>query len=415
MLRKLPKIENMRSFIATGIGVAMAQAISLLSIPLIAKMSGPQTFGDFSYLYSWLIVALVFSTLKLEFAVYVLSRDNIARLRNIFKLILPVMAFFISIALTLLALQYVPAMVANAILLFSSFFIFLFFAGYFEFVIQDNVKQGKFKLNAELRIIRAFSVPSVFYLISCFFDLSAESIIITFSISNAIPVLYDKKENGSSLFYNSSVTDGFSVFKKCKDTVNYLVPAHFIARYSSTSLILLTGTLGVSSEQIAKYVLVEKLLIAPVSIVTAAVSDVVKREISKDPLSGLKNYYRLCFYTAIVSAVAVVVILTVFDEVVLFAMGDGWGGINDYAIYLLPYMISLLVLSPITHVYTVLRRQKYDLAWQVFHAVITTAAIYIGLQSGFSTAVLYFSLSASVSLLISALICRHFVLTHKPE
>lgn len=393
----------------------MAQVISLLSIPLIAKISGPQIFGDFSYLYSWLMVALVFSTLKLEFAVYVLSKENIGRLRNVFKLILPIMALLISSALTLLALHYVPSMVADTTWLFVGFFIFLFFAGCFEFVIQDNVKQGEFKLNAKLRIIRAFSVPLVFFMMYYAFNLSAESVIITFAISNAIPVFFDRKVNQVRLLIKSTATSEFSVLDNCKETVKYLVPAHFIARYSSTSLIILTGTLGVSSEQIAKYVLVEKLLIAPVSIVTAAVSDVVKREMSQNPLSGLKNYYRLCFYTALASVVAVIIILTVFDEVVLFAMGDGWDGINEYAIYLLPYVISLLVLSPITHVYTVLRRQKYDLAWQVFHAVITTAAIYIGLQSGFSTAVLYFSLSASVSLFISALICRHFALTHKLE
>ena len=402
------KTDIFKAFFTTGFGVGTAQLIALLSVPYIAQISGPESFGKYSVYNSLLSIFCVFASLKLEFAVYTIPW----RLYPYLKILVSYLLLVNSVLFGVFAALWLKIDVSN-IQYTLSFTLSIFSMCYAQFVMSDNIKCGYYKKNAYIRITRALSIIIIFSLISKFYKASPLVILLSFSLGNLLPSLAFKRINFKSpvkIFRNKKPK---TIFLRCKKVIIFLVPAHFLSRYSSGSLIILSGFMGYHASEIAKYALVEKLIIAPAAIVTMAMSDVIKRELVVNPRNGLKKFYLLSTFTSLMAVVGCIAIIIFGSEMLNIFMGKDWNKAIDYAIAIMPYFVSLLILSPITHTYTILNKQQYDLAWQVFHSLIITCTVVIGLSQDMLSAVLFYSIVSSFSILISALICRKIILNHK--
>ena len=149
----LPKVRGFRSYLTTSIGVGVAQLIALLSIPFIAKISGPDVFGTFSYYYSIVLVLCVFTSLKLEFSVFTIPWRLYPYLKILVFWLFPLMSAVLAIMAG--AFLWYLERVESVFFLVCSITSLLLGICSFEFVIQDNIKKGQFKQNAYLRIQRA--------------------------------------------------------------------------------------------------------------------------------------------------------------------------------------------------------------------------------------------------------------------
>jgi O-antigen/teichoic acid export membrane protein len=401
------RIPNYESLVTTGLGVGVAQIIALLSIPYIARLSGPLIFGEYSYYAAVAALACVFSSLKLEYAILVVSWRNYPYLKLAFNWLLPLTSLLFGF------MVYMTIEQTYSSVLFIGIVFVIFSICQFEFNIQSNIRCGRFKVNAIMRVIRAVIIPLTFTLICFFVNVSATIILFSFAIGNITASVLSSRFRFKMPFLLFKRKVLKALWNSCRKVILYLVPAHFLSRYSAGVLVLIAGLLGIHSSDIAMYVLAEKLIIAPIAIITTAISDVVKRDILNNPISGLYNYYRLSMFSMAIALISIIFVYLFAEYLIFLLMGNEWRGIGAYAIALLPYLFSLMVFSPLTHTYTVLNKQQFDFYWQVFHAVLLSLAVIIGASYSFLIGLWCFSITAAVSIGISAAMCRYFILQTK--
>jgi O-antigen/teichoic acid export membrane protein len=405
----LLKIDNLKDYATTSFGVALAQLLSFFSIPFIAKLSGPEMFGQYNYLISFVIIMLVLSSLRLEYSIYRLNEKTYQLLVALFYKISAFTALLLSVVFAFFVGD------GEFLWVLLVVFLSLFSMAQFEFNIQNNIFKGEFKINALMRVVRAIIFPILFYTLYVFFDSNVYIIVVSFSLSNLMPSLFFNKGRVNKELETSLVRDVKAIILSCKSVIVYLVPAHLLSRYSTAIFVIVVGGIVGDSSAIAFYALAAKFLIAPAGIFISAISDVIKREVVKSPKKALENYYKISTLAAI-SAALVILFLNLYSEsVVLFIMGEGWGESAKYAVALTPYFFSLIVFGPITHVYIILDKQKYDFYWQVLNAFFVTIALFVGLQYSSIIGVWFFSITFSISIFISAIICIQLVLKSARE
>lgn len=402
------KIDNLGAYLTTGGGVAFAQLISFASVPLIARLSGPDVFGEYTYYFSLLTVLCVFCTLKLEFSVFNVEERQVGILEKIFNRYL-----LTSSAITAVVLLFIYG--SNELSWWITtlvFFLSLYSMCCFEFRVQKNIRFGNFMKNAKARVGRAAIFPILFLVLYYFGYVSFTSIFASFACANLLSdILFMRGTNVSA--QEKSFVDKEAIqqlWPKIRRTVLYLTPAHFLRGYTSGAIILLSGMLiSDNAAQIAMYAIAIKFLIAPANIITSATSDVIKREVLVNPIAALKNFKKISVFTSMIGLAVSLIVVFFSSKLSILLLGDEWSSVADYAIALLPNFLAILILSPLTHSYLVLGRQDIDFYWQVSNSIAITIGIFVTIGSGFLLTIQVCSIISMVMMIISFCICYRLI------
>lgn len=398
----IKSIPNFKSYATTGVGVALAQIISFASVPLIANLAGPEQFGNFGIVYSNLVIAMVLVSFKTELSLFVLKGITSDNAVAIISRLAVVTSLFLTP--TLMSLNILP-MSSSGYLEFLAIFALLLGQTIFELHIQSNIKKGHFKNNALQRIYKSFLYPIIFILFYVFGGSDSYIIVLSFGLAAFISTVSANGLTECKLDKKYRYKHIILLAKRARKTAMFMTPSHLLSRYSGNSFVVLAGLQSGNSTFVAMYLLAYKFVIAPASILTAANSDVVKREILVDPVKGVKDFLKVSALSSIVAIVIIMFTILFSEKIVLMTMGEEWKQTANIAIALLPLLFTILVFSPLTHVYIVLNRQGLDLTWQIMNTLVTTLAILWGLAQSFEFAVWSFSIVYSLSIFISFLIC----------
>lgn len=409
-IRYFFKSDSFKSYGVTSLGVAFAQLISLITMPVIAKIAGVELFSIFTY---WLTISMIISVLvgiKGDIYVFILAKEKLLHLNSFLNLY--IFASQVTILLVC-SLFYCFLSVESALI---SILVYFLAASVFlhDFSVQYNVRNGFFLANSKIRFLRAALFPLLsmaFYFLD---SLNLQTLILSFSLSNLLPISLIKSFENPLL-----LNKAFEKFKKHLENVNELalkktasvqIPIHFVKQVSSGSVIIL-GTFYFSSQssEVGYFALAYKLSIAPIAIICTAVSDVFKNKLSNDTAKALSHFLKLCSYLILISVVWSFLIFFVADDAILFFMGQEWERTYHYMVTLLPYMCSLLILTPLTYAYVFTGRQNADFVWQVLNLFVILVTFFLSSDGEFIDAVFNFSLVASFMLLFSFSYCFYIL------
>jgi O-antigen/teichoic acid export membrane protein len=191
---------------------------------------------------------------------------------------------------------------------------------------------------------------------------------------------------------------------------NYLIKHQAFWRFSLPSSLLnsLVGQsplfiIGVNHGALAAglFALTQRVLSAPISLLAASILEVFKRQAVLDfqTMGNCREIYRYTFKALFLIGLGPSLILFLFSpQLFSWVFGPAWEPAGEMARILAPLCFLNFVASPLSYVFYVAGKQKIDLVWQValFLMTITVFMAPVSLQQ----CVLYYSIGYSLLYLV---------------
>lgn len=404
-LHSLLQSKLVKNYTATSLAVGLSQLISLLAIPFIAKLIGPEEFGLFNASITVTAVLIVLCALRIESALFIASDTEVVLVNKIFNSIMYVTCIIFYFLFVIASFVIDFDGVQNPILLM----LLTFSIAHFEFTIQYNVRFGYFSQNVIMRLVRAASFPFVAFLYAVFQSLNSDSILLIFIFSHLIPLFFSRSRNIFHIVDFNNTSQFASGFSKVIKSVRIQVPTHIVRTIGANIVFLSAMLFSVDFEQVGFFALAVKLTLAPCAVFIVGVCDVFKRTLINEPKKALGQYIYLSLFLLLVSVSLILCIELASKHLINIFFDESWIVTTEYMRALYPLIFATIILSPITYVYLILDKQGLDLSWQIYNFISGSVAVYIGLQYSLLTTVWLWSSISSLNLLISALLCMHIL------
>ncbi|MDQ1245254.1 MAG: lipopolysaccharide exporter, partial [Campylobacterota bacterium] len=192
-------------------------------------------------------------------------------------------------------------------------------------------------------------------------------------------IIKSKVVNKYFIFENSSIK---KVAKEYENFPKYDVPSVLVNVIANQLPILALGKyfgLGI----LGLYSFMYKVLMMPISLLSSTVLDVFKQRATEDynKYGNCRDIYVKTFKKLILLGMVPFTILGIFaPEIFAFIFGENWRVAGEFAQIMTPMLYLKFVISPLSFMFYIAGKQKYDLAGQFILLLILVLSIAIGLQ-----------------------------------
>jgi O-antigen/teichoic acid export membrane protein len=392
-------------------GTALAQAINLLSLPILTRLYSPSDFGVYALLGMAAAIAGVFVSFRYEIAI--LAVDTMEEAVDCVYLVMWLSLIGSSIILIgyLVFSALMPMIGSNSTALIVSIFFVLIFSANIQALYYLNNRKMQYKYMTKGRVYSAlaFSLLSISY---GYLYRSYEGLLIG-SVAGAFInfiYLYIRTEgiNYSAMFKSYGRVKEVAI--KNIRFPKYLVPSSILDRFSSQFHVAVFSRYFGDAFTGALY-LHAKVVSVPISLVGSAIGDVFKRNASEQLRSN--GQCRVLFVKTAVTLFLLVlvpsVILMLFaPEIYVFVFGEEWALAGEFSQILAPVFALGFVVSPLSSLIYLESNQKYDLYLQLFLVVMLLVGISYAVINNSAYQALYAYAAAYIfKYLIEVAICWH--------
>lgn len=386
-------------------GAFLSQAIPILAFPLMARLYKPGDFGTMSLFFHLTMIFVIFSTLRLEVAVFY-SRDK-SESQKIVNAILSWAFWFslISLPLFYILKDFIAGLLNNSnlenLIIFLPISIFLT-ALYQLFLVWLNYCNDYRGLSFNRGLRSSFEI-GLKLLLSPFgyFGMVFGGLLGLFC-SDLHLLSRAKKFFQQSLF---AATAKKEIIKKYSHLPLYQIPGSLISALN-LALPALCISHWTSQEFLGLYVVANRIAHIPVNSLGNAIGEVFRSDAAEELLNGgvftqsyKKTFLKLFAVSFIVFSFGYVLCPYVFP---LF-LGGKWGGVDLLFQALCPMFAVQFIARPLSHSLDIAQRQQLNLMWQLVTLFVIGGVLYLVLSSEMSREkqVLCFSLAYSFCYLFS--------------
>lgn len=312
------------SIIALGNGLSLL--IHLIFFPIIAKLSGPEIFGEYGYLYSIIQVIAIVGLLNLN-KLLIASAEKLAN--NIFT-----GGIALSILITIVWFTVIQLFDLNFYSFITSPLLLLLMIN--ELLLSNLYRMESFSTITILIIIKKISFSIILFLF-VYFEKSLISMIYASLITEFLiflsvlifiknyPIFNLNKLNISSL-YNKD----FILIKSIQDLLNRLsalLPLIYVKNY-------------ISSSETGYYYFANKIIQSPLAIATKSIRSVFFIKLSKniDSFSN-KDLLKISLYYVLFTIIGLFTLL-ILQTTILELVDSSWSNSYKYFYYLFPMLVS---------------------------------------------------------------------------
>lgn len=402
-------------------GTIIGQALILLSSPILARIFVPSDFGIFAIYTSIISIFTALASLRYEMAIPLPKEDKDAI--NILALSCFIVILIVSLVMLLILFFSKPALNFFKITSLRQYLWFLPFGialigvnqvfNYwsvrkknFECIIYSklscNITQILVLISAGLLKLGTLS----FFLSDILSQIVANSILFFLSWVKNSGLLRDielKKIRSVAFRYRK-----FPLISSYSDLVNILglqLPFLVIAFFYGP---LVAGW----------FAFAQKIMRVPIGIMGEAISQVFLSEISQlqDNLKALSEiYFKLIKKLFIIGLVFSVSLLLLAPLLFRLLFGSIWSTSGVYAQYLAIVILLEFVISPLSQVLNVLRKQHWQLAWNIGRLIIVITSLLIPYELHWAPSKVILSYSLSLSFVYISLFFLHVIALKKGE
>lgn len=368
-------------------GTALAQAVTILVAPVLTRLYSTNDFGVFTIYLAILSIFSVFITGRYEFAILVAKNDKEA-----WDVVWSVTIITITVSLTLgllaLLFRFLLTSLANieisiTIILLSC--IALVVTGTYQALYYWSNRHKYYKRLAFNRLLGSIAVA----MISCILG------VIHFGpLGLIIGSLLGQVVNMTLLFtqtWPDRILHGIpsqqrlaQVLRRYIDYPKFLIPSGILERVASQShIFLLSIFFGVSITGLIG--LYQRVVSIPTRLIGTSVSDVFKQQAAQDisQVGNCQSLFRATVLKLIVIAIGPFLILLFFAPVLFeWVFGAEWRVAGEFGQILSFTFFFGFIVSPVSSVFYIAEKQKYDLFMQAFLLTSTTLALLGGYLTG---------------------------------
>lgn len=395
---------NFKSYSHILTGTVIAQLINIASLLVFARLYGPSDFGFYQIYFSVINVLMMVACYRYEVALLTVREGP--QLNILVRLILCLClanAVILCVCTMMFGDFFAVKLKMPKLLLYILPFA-LVLGGVYQALSFLPIRNQRYSLAGAHKISQA----------SGFFG--AGLFLANFSISNAGLIIGDifgrllatghiliAYVKSSELFLGKWEPIETKKYLECAkaniDSLIFIFPGTLMSSLVALLLPLFLAN-QFSIETLGQYSLVERFLVAPCTILAVAISQVVTGDFSaqvRAKSSGLQRQYRriVAFLVSMSSLFAVFCWFSI-PTIFYFLFGEEWAVAGNLAKYLILYVATVLVASPVNMLLIVSGRKWQQLKWEVMRFVFMTG-FFLTLKFYFSASLEFALLSLGVA------------------
>lgn len=365
-------------------GTALAQVIPLAIMPIVTRLYSPEDFGVFGVYIAISAVLAVLITGRYELAIVIPRSDKDAI--NIVALsvgLASIVSFIVLVAI-LIAQESLAELMGSensATWLYLVPVIALIMCIFQSLNYWTN-RKAEYRVMAASRILQSTSVSSA-QLAGGVWSLNSLGLILGSIVGQIVSIVFLLKRIAIS---DDKILNELSMAKVKEMSVRYvrfprfLILAHGLNVGSAQSpVILLTAFFTTSASGL--FLLTNRVLSAPISLVASAIGDVFRQEASAvyaEHGSCREVYLKTLNKLLLISVVPFSLIYFFSEALFGIIFGPDWVEAGVIAKILTPMFFLRFVASPLSVVCMIAEAQKIDLFWQCGLFVLVMISFFLG-------------------------------------
>ena len=385
MLKKfIPKSSYARNVITLMTGTGLAQAIPIAISPILTRLYSPEDFGIFGLYMAIVAIASVLVTGRYELAILLPRNDRDA---------LHIVALAIGLSAAVSALLLVVVLVFNGpitqLLGASDIAPWLCWVpastvlmGIYTSLNYWSNRKGQYRRLAVSRVVQT-SGTSATQLGAAFLRSGPAGLVVgqltgqLMASSLQARMIYREDQQQIKTLRWGRLR---ALARKYRNFPRFLIVAHGFNTASGQVPMLLLSTLF-NTATAGYYMLIQRVMAAPMVLVAGALGDVFRQEASRAYIhtGNCRAIYVSTFKRLLALAVLpFTVFFFVAPALFGWVFGEPWRVAGEYARIFTPMFFLQFITSPLSSVYMIAEKQKMDLAWQICLLVLVLSAFAIG-------------------------------------
>jgi len=396
-------------------GTIVSQAIPIAMSPILTRLFSPKDFGVFALFISISTILSVVATGRYELAILLpLSEDEAFHIMLLSMLISIVFSLFL-LTIILIFNHDITILLGNSQISFWLYFIpvSVLFVGVYQGLNYWLNRKKKYQPMAISRVAQS-GTTAISNIGSGFTGIIENGLIVGTLLGQGVAVLF--------------------LFRKARLT--FPAPNINISRFKALSNVAImynkfpkfdipSSLLNVSSHQLLHvmfntffnatisgyFYLTQRILGAPVSIVSSAILDVFKEEAAREYSqykSARKSYLFTLKKLVLLGLVPSIILYIYSVDIFTFVFGNEWKVAGEYASIMAPMLFIQFVSSPLSFMFYIGEKQEWNLYLQGLLAIMILLSFYFSISA--ESAIVYltfaFSIFYFIQLLLSSYIAR---------
>lgn len=362
-------------------GAAIAQAIPIILQLILRRTYSPQDFGAFSVYMVLLSPLALIATLRYEVTI-VLPKENQDSANILVGSILINLVLIIIIFIIIILFKDNLVSFINLPEKYSYYLYFLplgiFLYATYQSINFWLIRQKAFKSSATNKIMRRVAEGVTQIIFGVFKQ--PFGLIIGDLIGNCANNISGIRQLVKNNFIKSDITKEriYSVLKKYSSFPKYnLVPAVLDSLTIAFPVLFINKFF--STDHAGYFDLTQMALVAPLSLISATISQVLLQNISekKNKLVSIKrNIIKLTLLLSVIGIFTTIIILLFGTELFSFVFGEKWKLSGDYSKILIFCYIVRFIISPISIVLISLEKIKMLSLWQILYFLLISSLVF---------------------------------------
>ncbi len=387
-------------------GTAIAQTISLISIPILTRLFTPDEFGVFAVYFGISSLLASISGGRYELAIMLPKKDL-----NSYQIL--IISFWLVILTSILSLIFLFIFfkpIATLLEIQSyKYFIFLipitvFLLGTYNILSQWLSRFKKFKDIAISNVSKNSTAVSS-KIAAGLISLNVFGLVIGEIIGQFFSILVlflRNKKNASLKKYKINKQILKQEMKENRNFPFFSMPMAFLNSISVNILIYIL-TIIFNTTIVGLYTQANKVINYPLNFITSSFASVFYQKITK---TGRKSKLYLYSYLFSFFTALVILLPVVFwgEELFSFVLGEKWAFSGNIAKLIIPIAVFGFATRNVSSVFSLLKKQEITLIWQIIFLTFALLIFYNFKTESLEKILLYFSIFGSIMYFILAII-----------